>query len=1654
MSDRIAQMDIGINFAIDNPALKRLLDSMNELDSKAKSLNDIFAKMSMPNLTKASQDMKSYQSDLSKTKDKVTGLEDSMKHFDTSTFDKIKNKLGGVNDASQKTHSAFKSVFSANLLSNAVTSGFSYIKNSFGSLIKSAHQYNLDQQTMSATWLTLTGNASKGKAMVKQVDDLAAAAQNSTKMVDDLSQKFYAINKNPEATGKLTKSVLTLQDAFGKSDDEVENFGTQFGQMMANGKVSAQDMMSFVNTFPVLRTNLLKTMQLQTHNHSLTMQQMNGLMSKGQISSKTMIGVVESTAHSYKNATDNFNKTIPGMVRTVKSQMPRLLSAFDKPFTKLENPIVKQVSDWATSKKTNKAFTRLGKTTSTGLDRVMKSFGIGHSKTSMTSVLDKGIDKLGSGLNKTFDWVANHGKDIKTFDKSLFSITTTIGKGVWHDFSTIFVDIGKAFGLIGQDADKHGGSLHALAEGLDNLAKNKTALQVVSASIVAIMTAKATKQAALPFLEISKHGLNAVKYTSSFAKGLRGITEVKGLDKVSTKFLNTGSKIRDVGKTLGSKFKAGFSGSSKIGSSIVETLKGWKTKLFDTGSKWGKSLSDGFRKTIDLGKDLSSKTKVFGEGLFGKGAGAGKLNGVLQSAHSAEGGFKGLTTAGKIGTGLAGAGVALDAGASFFQAFKDRNNADKRSEDIGKGIGSGIGGGIGLWFGGPLGAAIGTKIGGIVGKWGGQAVNKFTKGWQANKPPKNFWSLENLGWSTHDMITKVGKAAGRAQQSLQRGWKSKKPPKKFWSLENLGWVSHKIWDASIIGTVTHGMSSLKKGWTSKKPPKNFWSLENLGWSTKNMFGGFIKGVEDVLDWFHKKWDGMTSWIGKTKDGVQGWFSDIGKGVQDAFKPSKSTRLAAHAAGGHISKNSLALVGEGGAELAYRANGGFARLLGANGPEIAKVHSGEHILNARDTQKVMQGGLGQGLVLKGYAKGNTSLGSTGGVSDKYQRDELSKNKRFNKSIVSDSRRSFASRVKANKKQFNQLEGDTGSSFKKLKKQWSKSWTDITHDFRKILNRLTDYSADAMSGVIGQINHGFKGINTALGQFGGNDHVLNMVHYANGTDRPVERPHLAVLNDSPRGLRQEAIVHANGSFELPKGNNVVRALRQGDSVLNGEDTYKAQRQGLLPFYANGKNSHGALIKLAEKKAENYRGGFNSDFTNNVKVKKTRLQQGLTTMNKNAAKPTGYKWYQAMYNYINSLISDGAGGTREAFLNYAKEHFTGKKYVMGATGPDAYDCSGMVAAALDHFGLNIGRTTVAMQGSSGVQSLGHDFAKTVPGDLVIYGHGGGAAGHVGIINNKANNTMFNEAPPSARVTSIDTPKSMGYEYFRVKGLHNANSHKSSISGNLTRLVKQQLGSRAINWIKHNLSEDALGGSINLSGDIGQRARSLAKALMGLDHSATKNGIAAVLGNWFFESRLDTSARNASGGASGLGQWLGGRLDNLKSYAKKHGRCWTDPAVQLKFALSGEGSDSAIFKSVLEGRGSVTNLANKFSSEWERGGYNASHVNGALQIAKSLRGLRKGGHVKAGETVRVNEDGVEMFRPDVSGTVIPHAKTVKNIKNNSKKAGNVTLNQTIEVHAEGSNAAQLKSTTKSAVDEANAKMFEKLQEVFGFNDEGGLII
>ena len=336
------------------------------------------------------------------------------------------------------------------------------------------------------------------------------------------------------------------------------------------------------------------------------------------------------------------------------------------------------------------------------------------------------------------------------------------------------------------------------------------------------------------------------------------------------------------------------------------------------------------------------------------------------------------------------------------------------------------------------------------------------------------------------------------------------------------------------------------------------------------------------------------------------------------------------------------------------------------------------------------------------------------------------------------------------------------------------------------------------------------------------------------------------------------------------------------------------------------------------------------------------------------------------------------------------------MGAASKKLSDCSGMVSQALEHFGINIGRTTVAMQSSSGVQYLGKSLSKTIPGDLVIFGHGTGAAGHVGIIKNPHTGTMFNETPPHARVTSIADDKGMGYGYYRVRGLHNASQSKKQAVADkrLISLAKQELGHHAISWIKKNLSDD-LGslGSFSIGGDLAQRAKALAAGLRKLDPNATKNGIAAILGNWNFESGgLNPGAVNPGGGASGLGQWLGGRKANLIAYARRHGTSWKNAGTQLSFAVKGEGSDSAILRSILEGSGSVASLANKFSAEWERGGYNAQHVRGAMEIRKAL-GYAKGGRPKAHTPFIAGERGPELITADGPVKVDSHEQTKRKV-------------------------------------------------------------
>ena len=1111
----------------------------------------------------------------------------------------------------------------------------------------------------------------------------------------------------------------------------------------------------------------------------------------------------------------------------------------------------------------------------------------------------------------------------------------------------------------------------------------------------------------------------------------------------------TKALLKDMGMQFAQQIAPGLANMLKFVNKVLRAIEGWpapvkKTLGYITAITG--ALSTGFvakrlvGNVLGIGGKTVAKTAAKGAGesanpslLGGVGSAIGKVSSNLIGGKLAKTGLgskaAGLLggTASKGATALAGVGVAATSGIDLYKAITAKNSTAK-FKNYGKSIGSAIGGGIGLWLGGPAGAAVGTTLGNVAGGWAGKMAQRFSKTKFGKAIGKTFnqavrsikQDLRPLGREVHKSLGTVGKEFNSLNRTVGKAWRDLNRNKDFRAFKRN--ISN-FFKSSIVAVAKFGIKEVTTIFRTGIKV----AIDVVKGFTKIFKGvvGVVKNtVKLVSDVFHGRWSKVwgdakgivkgavkmiTGWIGTLNNIVKDLFGGIISTAKNVWNfvtghdakvsshhaskshattiadNNRSTHLGAHANG------TASLVGEAGPELAYKPYSNHARLLGAKGPQLANIQSGEKILNARDTAKVMSGGLGAGLKLKGYANGNVSLGkTTKKVTDDY------------KQIATKSSKSLNDLSKKNDLSWRKITSTTTKQAQKSRKGAIDEYTnmrtgvhkqmDKMHDgvvdlasttakgFGKELGHMTKYAHSAMGDTIDQVNSGIKGIDQVLGQFGGNTSVIKPVKFAKGSNGRLSQNTMAMVNDATIGPRQEAIIKNSGDIWIPRGNNRILPLEKGDSVLNGSQTQELANYWGLQRFAKGSGvSHSRLRKIAETAGNNPAKSFADMYTSKIKASGTDLRQGSINLAKNSSTKFGNPWSNAMWTVINNAIggANGKGGTREAFLKYAESTFSGVKYQMGAASKTLSDCSGMVMQALRHFGVDIGRTTVAMQHSSGVEYLGKSLSKTIPGDLVIFGHGTGAAGHVGIIKNPHTGTMFNETPPHARVTSIADDKGMGYGYYRVRGLHNAAQSKKTAAAdkNLMALAKKELGSTALSWIKKNLSDD-LGslGSFSIGGDLAERAKALAGGLKKLDPKATKNGIAAVLGNWNFESGgLNPGAVNSSGGASGLGQWLGGRKSNLIAYARRHGTSWKNAGTQLSFAVKGEGSDSAILRSVLEGTGSVASLANKFSSEWERGGYNAQHVKGAMEIRKVL-GYAKGGDPVVGNKVLVGEHGPEL--------------------------------------------------------------------------------
>lgn len=1568
----------GKHYQANQERVKAYQNAIRELSEKQKGLEHLL-ETSSQGIDKNSDSYRRLQIranqntvELNKFKQAVAQTNSEMRHSNPTFLDRIKSKLSGVAEKADQTHRSLKDVFMGSALGNMASNALGNLSGQFSGAIKRGMELNGAVGKINARFKGMGASDKQIGALDKQISNL----KFNTNMTGDNVANLQARMQNWSKIGKqgamqMTTAIAGIGDSSKMTGDDIERMSTGLMRVGASGKVTLSSLNRITKTAPTFYAQLAK-------GAGMSQSRLKALLATGDVTQKQFQTWLANSSKYSNSAFKAFGQTQGGAIHQIQVRWDAVKAQLTKPLFDA------------------------------------KSSGLQSLKSILTSKeVTSGANAIGHAISNAVGYLDKHKQDISGITRDVVKIGVEIGKSVWKDFSDIVVDIGHALGIV----HGRGNGLHQFKETLDGIAKNKGAIQLTAKAIIAIATVKGLTHVGSGLLGIGVGAYKSYRKLKALHDGLKGVKTVGKFTKAEGAFNSLGGSIRGVITKLGEMKRAG------------STLGGVGGKVF-----------------------------------------------------------------GAVGTGLI-------AGQQGIQAIKDRHNASARSQDIGGGIGAVAGGALTSMIPvvGPALAPIGAMIGKYAGRWGGQAVDKFTKGWQSHKPPKQFWSLENLGWSTRDTFSKIGKWGGQVGHSMGTalskagGWVKKNgkelaltavspwagipallyknnPKFKKWA-DNTGktikngfssgykkacgevngfgkWYG-KTWN-SIWRSVNNNryVKAFKKGqffqtafkdmrsrwngfskwfgrgWNSfwgktsktasrdwngtKRNWNNFWGAMPKKWNSfKSSFGkswgsfwsgigkGFSNVVKDIRSaWDNtiggivKAWNGMkknlgafgkwvsNSWTG-TKNNVKGFANDISYATGGSKHAFKYDKFKSHASGGQIASSHTALVGEAGPELAYK-NGRDARLLGANGPQVTRVNSGEHILNARDTAKVMSGGLGQGYKLKGYASGTDRLSkTTKTVSNDYKKiasdatKSLNKLKKNNDSSWSKVHKTSTKSVNAiqshNNSVWHKIASQTGKYNVKTRTTATKEYTtmrkgvgkqmDNLHDgvistanstsrgFGKAMERMRSYAKKAMSDTIDQINHGISGIDKVLQQFGGNGSVIKPVHFAKGTGA-LDHNTLAVVNDAKSGPRQEAIVKKSGDILIPHGNDRMLPLAKGDAVLNGTQTQELAHSMGVEHFAKGTGvSHSRLQKIAKDASKNPSKSFAQMYTSNVKPVGHDVGKDFIGLSRRASTHYGNPWSDAMWSVIMNAIDDGDGGPASGLLKAVEDYGEGHKYVWGATGPSTFDCSGLVMYALNKkYGIKYPHFSGAQYAET--QHISKSEAHM--GDLVFWGPGH----HVGVY--AGGDKYFSAQSPSQGIhmNTLESVVGEGRPMFgRVRGLKQDDSSKKKNTANkgLMALAKREFGASALKWIKDNLGE---GGSYgNPAGDgVARWRKYITKAANQMHTSVNGTEISKILsmisaessGNPTITQKIqDVNSANGDP-AQGLLQFI--------------------PPTFSAYAVKGHHN-------IKNGYDQLLALFN--DSNWKRD----IHFGGGWGPSGGRR-FAKGGNPRVGDTVMVGENGPELAK------------------------------------------------------------------------------
>lgn len=1360
-----------------------------------------------------------------------------------------------------KLHEIIKGTFIGSFAANAAQTALGTIKNAIGGLITEGTHYNRLQQDMLAQWTTLTGSAGKGKELVKETNDLAIAAQNSTEMVNDLNQKFYAVTNSAGKTRKLSKSVLTLQDAFGQSDDAVKNFAMQWSQMIGNGKANAQDMMSIQNVFPKFMEELVEYERKVTHNSKLTTAQVRDMMSNGKISADAMNTVLIEMGKKYKNATDNFSQTMDGMERTIHARIPVLAGAIVKPFQDLKNPLLGKMSNWITSSGAEKSFENFGKSIAgimNGVMTVINTFAMSF-KANIAGAFQ------GSHLGDISNSFRDIGKAVTPALQAIAGFVGVISANIFNVFANL---------------------LSGIVEGLRNVGKQRSSLdfsgvtktfQSLSQSINAVMVRLRPL--------IKEFG----EFIGIFAKGtFEGIVTVfqdisNLVGKVASKLAETLPYMQTTDKAVDgvTRHRASIERLGKVFGGLIAAIVAGKTtfKVLDTMRLGivgiGNTIST-FRKAPTIIAGISKAFPVLGKAI----------NGV-------KGAFDLLKLAFLVNPFMATVAVIAALGLAFYEAYKHikpfREWVNKAADTVHK------------------------SFDGMVQNV--QAFTKaFVKGWDdTKKNTGKFFS--DLGKNISDSWNNISKTTSKfftdLPKNISKGMKAAIDwIKKNWSGLTLLMVApiagaikllydnnpkFKKWVDSLGQNLKKGFDGMLKN--SHNFFKGLWTgIGNWGKQVSKNWGNFVKGLSEnrYVKAFKKG-----NLFGTLFKDAQSRMKDFGKKWDKAWKNNKKALADSFS----NMQSNIDKWGTNTHKWYDKFNKQFKKKWD-NGWKNDK----QALIDSFDRMKQNTSNWGNNIH-KWYDNFNKNF------SKNWNRgwSDTRKNLSTAWSKMQDRTSRFGSDMQ------NWL-NNFGPNFKAGWKSLSKGVQNIFGDMWDAMKKL---GKDAMGGLIDIVNGGISGINTVIYAFGGKGDTIKKIpkKFASGTGafsgprRAITEPTLAMVNDgfdSPETGNKEALFRpATGEFGVFQGRNTTTMLIPGDEILNASETAMIMQGMGITHFAKGTGWLGNITNSV--------GSFFGGIGSWVKDKVDDLKKYFDLAKKIISNPTQYvesifnfkgfnsgqrsmkalasglfdqanksvqSFWKTLWNMVSGQFNGGAANSD--LLAAAQKYGSGHPYVWGAKGADAFDCSGLVQYAVEHA---FHKSFPA--GSSAQYAATQSVDNPQPGDLVFFGAGG--ANHVGIYAGGDNyySAQSPSASPNIGMGKISAVHEGPVSYRRIPGINALGKSGDNVKANsgLEKWIKKTIAPGFWKFIDklNGLFNVSIGSGGPNSAPTGDHKHWLKQA--GIPESWF-NGLNSIIQQ---ESGWRVNATNPSSGAYGIPQSLPG---NKMASAGSDWR--TNPITQLKWMYS----------------------------------------------------------------------------------------------------------------------------------------------------------